>query len=206
MQRLLSLIPCLTAALFSPHLSVSTPYSEYILAPSSRILYPISVHSVKGSVDDAIALTTVEGTTVFHDKSAVTLDFGKNIAGIVSIDIRHPSNEDQSIGVTFSESSLWISGEASDATAYAGFDEPLWFSVTRAGNYSASTEHQRGAFRYMSIVKTTKGSVEVNRISIYFTAVPHYLPDDGMRNYSGYFHCDDERLNRVWYAGMYTRV
>ena len=33
--------------------------------------------------------------------------------------------------------------------------------------------------------------------------MPHYA-DDQLRDYTGYFHCDDELLNRIWYAGAYT--
>jgi len=188
-MRSLSFILWLTAilVLISPALSV--PYSEYILAPASRTLYPVSVHKVNGSVDNAPSLTKDKGSTTFHGKSAVTFDFGKNIAGIVSLDIGKTSDESQFVGVTFSESSLWISGEASDATADAGLDEPLWFHVTKSGKYSASKEHLRGGFRYLSLVHNSTGSVEVKSLSIYFTAVPH-LPDNALRGYSGYYHCE----------------
>jgi hypothetical protein len=30
------------------------------------------------------------------------------------------------------------------------------------------------------------------------------VSDGGLRNYSGYFHCNDDQLNRVWYASAYT--
>lgn len=34
-------------------------------------------------------------------------------------------------------------------------------------------------------------------------AMPH-VADDALREYTGYFHSNDEKLNRVWYAGAYT--
>lgn len=33
--------------------------------------------------------------------------------------------------------------------------------------------------------------------------MPHW-EDDQLRDYTGWFHCDDDLINRVWYAGAYT--
>jgi hypothetical protein len=53
-------------------------YEQYILAPSSRTLYPASVYQVNGSVTDSSSLTgESSGTATFQDVSAVTYDFGK---------------------------------------------------------------------------------------------------------------------------------
>jgi hypothetical protein len=32
----------------------------------------------------------------------------------------------------------------------------------------------------------------------------HSYADDALQDYTGYFHCSDEQLNRVWYAAAYT--
>lgn len=105
----------------------SVPYSEYILAPSSRTVFPVALYKVNGTVDNADGLLNgVNGTATFSASSAVTFDFGKNIAGTVSLRVGHSvSASDAVIGLTFSESSLWIAGFASDATASDGVDEPL---------------------------------------------------------------------------------
>src|ERR1700730_15258384 len=103
---LLSLL--LLASLITP-----IPYSEYMLAPGSRKIRPTSVHRVNGTVENAASLTTSNGDATFHDVSAVTYDFGKNVAGIISIHIGQNSDSHQFVGVTFSESSLWISGAGS---------------------------------------------------------------------------------------------
>ncbi|KAK7536226.1 bacterial alpha-L-rhamnosidase domain-containing protein [Phyllosticta citribraziliensis] len=184
--------------------SHAIPYEEYILAPSSRDLHPVSVYKINGTVNGADTLTgDALGSATFTDDSAVTYDYGKNIGGVVSLTIGEVSDENQYIGVTFSESSLWISGKSSDATADSGVDEILWFQPKKAGTYSARREQDRGAFKYLSLVKNTTGTLEVTQVTTHFTAMPHYA-DDQMRNYTGYFHCDDELINRVWYAGAYT--
>lgn len=138
---------CTLAILLPQIVSASAPFSQYILAPPSRIVFPVSVHQVNGTVSNAASLTSITGTdnttgiATFQGPSAVTFDFGKNVAGIVSLVVGNSTLNgsaltqagDAWIGVTFSESSLWISGEASDATADAGQDVvrifPILFSL-----------------------------------------------------------------------------
>lgn len=103
------------------------PYSEYILAPSSRTVFPVSVYNINGTVDNAEGLLNgANSTATFSAASAVTYDFGKNIAGQVSL-VAGDSvySPDAVIGLTYTESSFWIAGFASDATASDGVDEPL---------------------------------------------------------------------------------
>lgn len=64
-------------------------------------------------------------------------------------------------------------------------------------------DHQRGGFRYLNVYHNSSGSVGLSSITTNFTAMPHYA-DDALQDYTGYFHSDDEQLNRVWYAAAYT--
>lgn len=177
-------------------------YSDYILAPKSRTLIPSSVHGINGSVANAISLTgNHTGNATFYGLSSVTYDFQKNIAGVVTLDIQSVSSEDAYLGVTFSESNLWINEQACDATADAGLDSPLWFNVGRGpGTYSAEKKQNRGAFRYLTIVSNTTATVSVKGVVVEFTAAPK----QDLQAYTGYFHSDDELLNKIWYAGAYT--
>ncbi|PWY86944.1 bacterial alpha-L-rhamnosidase domain protein [Aspergillus heteromorphus CBS 117.55] len=191
--------------LLTPALLVFTvlaiPYEEYILAPASRNLLPTSVYQVNGSVTNPAALTSsTTGNTTFHGTSSVTYDFGRNIAGIISLDVAS-APASAFIGVTFTESHLWISNEACDATSDAGLDSPLWFHVGRgSGLYTAGKKHTRGAFRYLTVVSNTTSTVSINSIRVYYTAAP----TQDLRAYKGYFHSNDELINRIWYAGAYT--
>lgn len=102
------------------------PYSKYILAPSSRTVFPVAVYGINGTVDNAQGLLNgANGTAVFSPASAVTFDFGKNIAGQVSLTAQNSSNSAAAIWLTFSESNLYISGEASDASSTYGVDRPM---------------------------------------------------------------------------------
>jgi hypothetical protein len=153
----------LQTILISPSLGAATVNASYILAPSSRDIYPASLRTANGSVSNASNLVLDHGHATFLGNSAVTLDFGKNVAGLVSFEVLSVSNSNSNtststnsteyIGFTFSESSLWISGEISDATI--GTDAPLWFAVSEVGAYTAASEFSRGGFRYLSILHNT---------------------------------------------------
>lgn len=190
-------------ALFGLQHVLAVPYSEYILAPSSRRILPTVVHQVNGSVNNAIALISNSGSASFNGLSAVTYDFGKNIAGIISFNVTQVTGSSEFLGISFTESSLWISREGCDATADSGIDAALWFSITGSGSYIASKEHQRGGFRYLNVIHNTSGTVDVAGLAVDFTSMPHWA-EDQLQSYTGYFHCEDDQLNRIWYAGAYT--
>lgn len=189
-------------ALLAVSQASKTPYDQYILAPSTRNLVPETIYQVNGSVSNADVLTNPgSGNATFNGPASVTFDFGRNIGGLVSLDITSASSSDAFVGVTFTESSLWISSEACDGTADAGLDSPLWFPVGQGpGKYTAEKKHLRGAFRYMTVVTNTTASVSVRSVRVKYTAAP----TQDLRAYNGYFHSDDELINRIWYAGAYT--
>lgn len=183
--------------------TAEVPYSRYILAPSKRVLSPQKVYGVSGTVDHAEALLdNHSGEATFGSNSSVTYDFGQNTAGLISFAISSVSDNNQWIGLSFSESNIWISPNGSDATQNVAIDETLWFQV-ESGNYSVEREHNRGGFRYLNVYHNTTGSVTLQNVTLYFTPMPHYA-DNSIGNYSGYYHCDDEKLNRVWYSAAYT--
>jgi hypothetical protein len=177
----------------------AVPFSEYILAPNSRTLFPATVHQVNGTVTGAESLAgSSTGSAVFNGVSAVTFDYGKNIAGLVSVTVGNVSSPDAFIGLTFTESSIWINGQASDACSDAGLDEVLWLPVGNGpGTYTVDDSHERGAFKYLSLVSNSSALIEVTSVSTNFTAAP----TQDLQAYTGYFHSDDELLNRIWYAG-----
>lgn len=187
-------------------IAAQVPYEEYVLTPRSRILRPAHVYNVNGTVQAAEGLISGQSaSTLFTGPSAVTYDFGKNVAGLVAFNVSEVSGSDAYIGISFSESSLWISSEGCDATADAGIDEALWWAVKADGHYAAEKQHQRGGFRYLNVYHNTTGNVTLSDLTVYYTAIPHYTEDQlaaGVQ--TGYFHCEDDQINRVWYAGAYT--
>ncbi|KAK5087441.1 hypothetical protein LTR24_006710 [Lithohypha guttulata] len=195
---LLSLLSCISTA--------RVPYSEYVLTPKSRTLRPSQVYNVNGTVDAAKDLTTKHSArTVFRGPSAVTYDFGKEVVGLVSFNVNEVVAPDESfIGISFIESRLWINSEGCDATADSGIDQALWWSVEPGGTYTAEKWHQRGGFRYLNVYHNTTGDVTLSDLTVDYTAIPQYSEEQlasGIQ--TGYFHCEDEQINRVWYAGAY---
>ena len=174
-------------------------YAEYILAPESRTILPARIHRVNGTVSNAQSLiSSTNGTAFLEGNSSITFDYEKNIGGVVSITVSSVSLLDAIIGVTLTESSLWINGAACDATADAGLDTPLWLSVgAGSGTYTVPREFDRGAFRYLSIVSNSSASIEIRSVAVQYTAAP----TQDLRSYTGYFHSNDDLLNRIWYAG-----
>ena len=91
-----------------------------------------------------------------------------------------------------------------DGTADAGLDDPLWFPLNGASTYTALPQYRRGAFRYMSVVHpNATGSVSVSLLTVNMTADPA-AGASGLQDYTGYFHSNQESLNRVFYAGAWT--
>lgn len=186
----------------------SIPYSEYILAPSSRTVSPVSVYQLNGTVDNARGLTGNSTAILRGSKyrgtegnSSVTLDFGINIAGQVSLRAGNSTNSSAAIWLTFTESSLWVSSYASDAVSDHGLDEPIPLYVGHGpGTYTVAREYARGGFRYLTLVNNGTGDIELKGVSVHYTAAP----TQDLKAYTGYFHSNDELINRVWYAGAYT--
>ena len=185
----------------------TVPYHQYILAPSSRTLRPATIHAQHGTLSAETALleghkSPTDPPLVLHTfNSSVTYDFGKNIAGLVKLEV---ASQDGSVGVTFTESSLWISSAFSDPSADpAGMDTRLVFNITRPGLYEAPRKMERGAFRYLTVVNLGTEELSIKDFWIYFTPMPHW-PDNALQDYTGWFHSNDEKLNR--YVGIWSGV
>lgn len=179
--------------------AAAVPYDEYILAPSSRTVRPTSLYLSSGSVSSEHALLdgqapSGQGLTLETFNSSVTYDFGKNVAGWINFKTTSRSG---SVGFTFAESSIWVSSESCDATLAFGetLDAPLVFNITGAGPYSSPLDKQRGGFRYVTVVNLGEGPLSISDLWVHFTAMPHW-EDDALRSYTGWFHSNDEKLNR----------
>jgi hypothetical protein len=134
----------------------------------------------------------------------VVFDFGLEVGGIVSI--TYTANGTGTLGLAFTEASTWV-GEWSDASngKFAGRDGALYANISGAGQYTYTMPDKlmRGGFRYMTaFLTTTSGTwVNVTDVQLELSFQPTWA---NLRAYQGYFYCNDELLNRIWYAGAYT--
>ncbi|ETS78788.1 hypothetical protein PFICI_08641 [Pestalotiopsis fici W106-1] len=177
-------------------------YSEYILAPKSKTLLPKSVYSLNGPVAKAHRLLSGDAATFTGVNTSVTFDFGKEIGGNINFNVDSFDGSSHSLAFTFTESSQWISPEFCDSVlGSTGRDPPMAFNITSKGYHASEKNVFRGGFRYLTVVSNSTGTIAISNLTVNFNAEPA-TPNPSA--YTGYFHCDSEKLNRVWYAGAYT--
>jgi hypothetical protein len=180
----------------------STPWSALNYAPASRTVHPVAVHSSTGTVTHPRNVLDGKVTRLTGQHAAVTLDFGKEVGGLVSLHFAGSSDAAQRVGLAFTESSLYI-GENSDSSngGANGTDGAIYADVDGAGTYSMPKEKLRGGFRYLTVFLDTDGTVDLDNVTLDFTAAPQMK---NLRAYPNYFYSSDKLLNRIWYAGAYT--
>uniref|UniRef100_A0A0W0EY35 Putative Six-hairpin glycosidase n=1 Tax=Moniliophthora roreri TaxID=221103 RepID=A0A0W0EY35_MONRR len=191
------------------------PWDKFNFAPSSRIVHPVSVRHVEGTVRNADRLAdTTDGVATFGEGSWVALDFGVEVGGLISLTFSNTSS-DSSISLSFTESPLFISPVTSDdstrSAASQSYDGVLKvLSPLRNGFWTQPAAWLRGGFRYLTVVSTGR-TVGISNVSCEISFLPHM---DDMRAYSGYFWMkdrttgwgwdDEDFLTKLWYAGAYT--
>ena len=177
------------------------PWDAYNYSPTSRTVKPVAVYGTTGTVADAAAVLTGHRTRLSVAGSAVTLDFGKDITGLVTLHFAG-SDGPQRVGLAFSESSDYVGTDTDASTGGPrSRDGALYADVDGATTYTMPAASLRGGFRYLTIFMNSAGQVDLDGVSLHFTAAP------AMKNpadYANYFYSSDPLLNRIWYAGAYT--
>jgi Bacterial alpha-L-rhamnosidase 6 hairpin glycosidase domain len=186
----------------SPDASLPMAWLAYNYAPSTRTLVPTAVR-VHGNVTGSDAGALFGQPMRLNGAGAgLTFDFGREVAGIVSLKFGGASDAAQAVGLAFCESSQFIGPVSDLSTGGVGVvDGALAVNVTPSTTYVMPANKLRGGFRYLSVFLTTGGWVEVSGASLNFTAAPAMpVPNQ----YTNYFYSNDDLLNRIWYAGAYT--
>jgi Bacterial alpha-L-rhamnosidase 6 hairpin glycosidase domain len=192
------------AALLAPESAAAGAQTDNY-APASRTLAPVAVYGTSGTVIAPRNVLSGQSTRISGADSYLVLDFGKEVGGTVSLTFAGASGSGQQVGLAFSESSLYV-GENSDLSNGAAYSEPgtdgaLHTTVNGAGSYTTPMAQQRGGFRYLTVFLSSTGWVDLDNVSLQFTAVPD-MPTPNA--YPNSFHSNDPLLNKIWYAGAYT--
>ncbi|MFD9001552.1 trehalase family glycosidase [Streptomyces sp. NPDC059582] len=170
-------------------------------SPTSRTLKPTAVYSTSRNVANPQNVLSGQPTRISGSRSAVTLDFGKEVGGLATLSFGVASDSGQRIGLAFSESSLYVGTSSDRSSGRDGDDGALYATAAPNGTYTMPTARLRGGFRYLTVFLDTAGWVDLKGVSLGFTAAPGKAdPAD----YANYFHSNDDLLNRIWYAGAYT--
>ncbi|QRV81298.1 alpha-L-rhamnosidase [Ceratobasidium sp. AG-Ba] len=186
------------------------PWTSYSLSPESRIHTPVSILFANGTVSNPHSLIAQEPyrsllpPASLHGQSAsLTLDFGKNIAGIPTITFGKESDPGEIFGVAFAESKQFVSRTSDRAMDFFVDDGALFHTIKPGGaeEWTPPYRHMRGAFRYMTLFLNTTGTVAVTNVRCFNNMMPHW---GDLRNYGGFFYSSDDFLNKIWYAGAYT--
>ena len=178
------------------------PWDSNIYAPESRTVRPKTILSVENSP----VVGDYAGKHVLPSNgSSLVFDFGLEVGGIVTLRYAAEGVGSGRLGLAFTESRNWI-GEWSDSSngAFIGPDGALYsdFSAPGAVEYTMPDEKLRGGFRYLTLFLVAQNaSVTISDVVLEIGFQPTW---SNLRAYRGYFHCDDDVLNRIWYSGAYT--
>ena len=86
-----------------------------------------------------------------------------------------------------------------DGALYSGFDS------AGAHSYTMEDHKMRGGFRYLTVYLVLPGNgtatLDIDSITLELSFHPTW---ENLRAYQGYFHCNDDMLNKIWYSGAYT--
>lgn len=185
----------------TPGLSPQDINRMYNFAPSSRAVGPASVYTTSGQVQNPSNVIQGQATRLTGTGASVTLDFGKEVGGIITLGFAGSSDSSQQVGLAFAESSLYI-GEVSDRSSGGPApDGAIYATVTGPGSYTMPIASLRGGFRYLTVFLSSGGWVDLTGVTLNFSAAPT-MPNP--QAYAAYFYSNDDLLNRIWYAGAYT--
>ncbi len=152
----------------------------------------------------------------------LTIDLGQDVGGLANVRILGASNPRPALHACFSESLAYLALTPSEnngegnvapgcdtANIFNGFpgvgytydsdSHLLDIPATLPG--TASDKVLRGGFRYLTLFLDSPGWVNVDGVTVTFTAAP---AQTNLRNYAGHFLSSDDTLNKIWYAGAYT--
>src|SRR5262249_42757922 len=160
---------------------------------ASRLQLPRAITKTAGAVTNPQAVLSGQPTTIGAG-GQVVIDFGGEVGGTISL---HASGQGQ-LGLAFAESSQYAE-TTSDATTGGprNRDGAITVDVDGATDYTTPIALQRGGFRYLTVFLNAGTSVDLDKVSVHFTAAPTMAdPSD----YANYFYSSDDLLNQIWYA------
>lgn len=208
-------------------------WQPYVLAPTSHTVKPVSVlaayprsGTISGNTSavlgrgGTVRLTDTGGTT---DSPLLIIDFGKEVAGNVSVQVTGASATRPTLHACFSESkqemAVGPTQNSSEASLAPGCDTAnIWNGYPGQPYTWDSDSHTlplgtatlpgtvtdptlRGGFRYLTLFLSSPGYVDIGGVTLNYTAAPL---QKNPASYKGWFLSSDNELNKIWYAGAYT--
>jgi alpha-L-rhamnosidase len=199
-----ALISCLAAG----SLKASDPWpanpnwQQYVNGPAAPDVYPVKVVTTWGSVKNADALVKQNGFATLQNTPgepapAIVLDYGKDVSGIPFFNVQSVSGT-PTLHAAYSEGLLYLGTNGDGAPGQAA-DPSRADDFTLSGAGVVTRNMIQGGERFQIITLTSPGTVSLSAAGIHFSA---FRAD--ATAYQGYFVCNDDELNRIWYDGAYT--
>ena len=182
-------------------LSPAAVSDMYNYAPPTRTLKPIAVTKTDGSIVNPKNVLSGDATAIVGKNAYLVLDFGKEVGGVLTLSFAAASDANQSVGLAFSETATYMGPSSDQSNGSAAADAALIAAVPGASTYTMPRKYLRGGFRYLTVFLNSDGWVHLSGVSLEFSPDPERAVPN---QYPNYFYCNDEVLNKAWYAGAYT--
>lgn len=199
-----------TVCTFPTDPSFPGPWDANIFSPATRNPRPkhvLSLANLEHLGDYPGTDTTLEG-----NGSALVFDFGIEVGGVVSVNYSI-EGDPVTLGIAFTEARNYISYSSDSSNGnYRGpggtliSQDGAWHADLErnsSGTYTMPVERLRGGFRYLTLFILTNGTstLEIKDVSLEIVFQPTW---SNLRAFQGYFHSNDEDLNKIWYSGAHT--
>jgi hypothetical protein len=174
---------------------------RYWLEPDSASVSPVSlsVTHLSGEVIETVRYSPRAGLEVIanlHRRHGVMVDFGREVGGFPRIVFG--TGRCGKVGVQAFESTRHLVNPLG-AEAVSLLEPPVYHDHLKGRGETELRLPHCGGFRYLWLYPEHPGRVTVREVSVDYTPHRPGGPDD-----CGYFLCSDERLNRIWFAGLHT--
>lgn len=173
-----------------------------MFAPPSRTVSPVKILDANDQY-----LSAYPGPARLHGNgSLLVFDFGQEVGGIVTI--QYAALGEGSLGLAFTEAKNFTGYVSDESNGGSGPDGALYANISSHSFanaiYTMPLNKLRGGFRYLSLFTLSQSSaidVKIQKIELELSFQPTW---QNLRAYGGYFDCNDQLLNRIWYASAYT--
>lgn len=179
------------------------PWNDNIYAPSSRTINPVTVLSYPSLKEFGKYGSVAAGLQ--GNGSTLSFDFGIEVGGIATI--KYSTSSPGQLGIGFTEAKDWIMQGSDDSNGkFVAHDGYLTSNFSAAGTYTyvMPDAKLRGGFRYLTLFllsNATSSTLNITDIQLEIGFAPTW---SNLKAYQGYFHCNDDMLNKIWYSGAYT--
>lgn len=188
------------------------PWESNIYSPRSRVINPKAVISVS---DGSQISGYQHDSSLLLDASnpLIVVDFGVEVGGVIAFDYKLTkanTTTTTTVGLAFTEAKDFIGRRGDNSLGSSRGDPgdgPLLVNLTSNdanGHYLLPDKSMRGGFRYFTLFLDSPSCnthLQISNITVEISFQPTW---PNLQAYGGYFHSDDELLNRIWYSGAYT--